>query len=291
MTLAVKHNFVSSKADGTDATLIRPSNWNEDHTITLASKALVGRQTAGSGDAEEIPCSAAAASVLAAADVAAILAVLGVSPPTTGDVRLTLKTTASDGWVLFNDGTIGNATSGASSRANADTEALFLLVFANFTDALAPIFTSAGVSTTRAAQGSGAAAYAASCRVSLTKAAGRAIAIAGSGASLTARTLGQTVGEESHLLTQAQLPNVNFSVSIPAGQGSHGHSYNNPPGFFLTGYQSGAANQWIANGGVSVGTTIASSLPAMSGTAASGGSDSAHNNMQPTTFLNAMVKL
>ena len=29
--MAVKHNFVSPKADGGDTTLVRPSNWNADH--------------------------------------------------------------------------------------------------------------------------------------------------------------------------------------------------------------------------------------------------------------------
>lgn len=34
MPLTIKHNFVSNKPDGSDATLIRPSNWNADHQIT-----------------------------------------------------------------------------------------------------------------------------------------------------------------------------------------------------------------------------------------------------------------
>jgi len=31
--VAVKHTFVSAIADGVDATLVRPSNWNATHTI------------------------------------------------------------------------------------------------------------------------------------------------------------------------------------------------------------------------------------------------------------------
>lgn len=34
MALTIKHSFVSTKPDGNDNTLIRPSNWNADHTIT-----------------------------------------------------------------------------------------------------------------------------------------------------------------------------------------------------------------------------------------------------------------
>lgn len=34
MALTIKHTFVSTKPDGNDSTLIRPSNWNADHQIT-----------------------------------------------------------------------------------------------------------------------------------------------------------------------------------------------------------------------------------------------------------------
>ena len=47
---------------------------------------------------------------------------------TTGDVKTTLKTTADAGWVMMNDGTIGDASSGGTTRANADTQALFGLL-------------------------------------------------------------------------------------------------------------------------------------------------------------------
>jgi len=32
--MSVVHNFVSPKSDGGDATLVRPSNWNANHTLT-----------------------------------------------------------------------------------------------------------------------------------------------------------------------------------------------------------------------------------------------------------------
>lgn len=35
MTTTVTHAFVSQIADGADATLVRPSNWNANHTVTL----------------------------------------------------------------------------------------------------------------------------------------------------------------------------------------------------------------------------------------------------------------
>jgi hypothetical protein len=54
MTVSLKHQFTSGKLDGTDATLVQPSNWNAEHTLSLATNRLLGRTTAGTGDAEEI---------------------------------------------------------------------------------------------------------------------------------------------------------------------------------------------------------------------------------------------
>jgi len=35
MTATVKHKFVSPKGDSADPTIVQPSNWNDDHTVTL----------------------------------------------------------------------------------------------------------------------------------------------------------------------------------------------------------------------------------------------------------------
>ena len=49
MALSVKHTFQSAKADSGDASLVRPSNWNAEHTITTDGNTLLGKPTAGSG--------------------------------------------------------------------------------------------------------------------------------------------------------------------------------------------------------------------------------------------------
>lgn len=54
MTIVITHPFVSGKADGTDLSLIQPSNWNANHSIVMPTARLVGRTTAGTGAAEEI---------------------------------------------------------------------------------------------------------------------------------------------------------------------------------------------------------------------------------------------
>lgn len=55
MALSITHPFTSAKADGTDATLVQPSNWNANHTITMAAGTILGRDTSGSGAAQELP--------------------------------------------------------------------------------------------------------------------------------------------------------------------------------------------------------------------------------------------
>lgn len=52
MTVSLKHTFVSAKADSADASLVQPSSWNAEHTLTLGANVLLGAVTAGA--AQEI---------------------------------------------------------------------------------------------------------------------------------------------------------------------------------------------------------------------------------------------
>lgn len=54
MTVSLKHAFESAKSDGADSTLVQPSNWNAEHTLTMATGKLLGRTTASTGAVEEI---------------------------------------------------------------------------------------------------------------------------------------------------------------------------------------------------------------------------------------------
>jgi hypothetical protein len=54
VTLSFKHAFTNPKADGGDATITRPSDWNAEHNISLATQRVVGRNTALAGAAEEV---------------------------------------------------------------------------------------------------------------------------------------------------------------------------------------------------------------------------------------------
>lgn len=176
---------------------------------------------------------------------------------TTGDVKTTLKTTADAGWVMMNDGTIGDASSGGTTRANADTQALFALLWTNVSNANCPVSSGRGASA--------AADFAAHKVIVLPKMLGRALASAGSGSGLTARALGDAVGEEMHILTIGEMP-------------SHDHVLANnafTPDF-------GGPNSLQNAGGVEATGGL---------TTTAAGSGGAHNNMQPTSFLNFMIKL
>lgn len=207
----------------------------------------------------------------------------------TGDVKLTLKNVADPGWAIFNNGTIGSAASGASSRANADTQALFTLLFNNTTDTWVPILTSGGGATTRAAQVSASAAWAANCRIFLPQTLGRTLAIAGAnGGPNGVYALAETWGSETASLVTANLPPYtpagtigNVSVSSTS---SNVATYNGNIGLAAGGNSTPS----VAFSGSTITST--GSGPIFTGTA-QGGTSAAFQIMQPTTFLNAMVKL
>ena len=54
MTVSLKHTFQSAKTDSADPTIVQPSNWNQEHDLTLATNKVLGRATAGTGAAEEL---------------------------------------------------------------------------------------------------------------------------------------------------------------------------------------------------------------------------------------------
>lgn len=190
------------------------------------------------------------------ADASAVLATLGIAAamPTTGDAKLTFKAAADSGWVLADDKSIGDASSGATGRANADTSALFTLLWTNISDTYAPVSTGRGLSA--------AADFAAHKTLTLPRTLGRALAVAGSGAGLTARALGEYLGEETHTLITSEMP-------------AHTHTDRH----LLD--TSGANVGYSGLTGSAVGPQITGST----------GGDGAHNNMQPTSFLNVMIKL
>lgn len=289
MAIQIKHAFISLKGDGTDATQVQPSNWNAAHSTSIASGNLVGRLSAGTGAFEEIPISAYMAGLLASADQAALASALGLAE--TGDVKYTFKTSASPGWVLILGGTgtpgntIGNAASGALSRANADTQALFILLYNACSDAIAPV--SGGRS------GNALNDFNANKTIRVPNLVGRVPIGAGSATNdgTSARVLGAIGGTETHTLSVAELAAHYHAAGIY--DPTHSHSYTltqinsgqTGGGAFQAGSNYAGAN----TGAAATGNRVQS--PNGLDTTYSSGGGGAHNNMMPFVALNVMVRL
>jgi hypothetical protein len=175
---------------------------------------------------------------------------------TTGDAKLTLKTVADAGWVLMNDGTIGDATSGATTRANADCQALFVLMWTNMSNAWCPVLPG----------GRGATALAdfnAHKTLLMPYQLGRSIAIAGVGSGLTSRVLGSLAGAET------ESPTIGKTAS-------HNHSMGH-----------GAI---LVDGGATY-TGLALLSPSYTLYTNNQGGDAPLNILDPTSYWNVMIKL
>lgn len=197
--------------------------------------------------------------VLTADSTAALGVAWAVTGFTTGDAKMTIKTVADTGWVLMDDKTIGNGASGATGRANADTVALFTLLYNNTVD---------GDCAVSGGRGANAAAdYAANKTIALPKTLGRSLCCFGTGSGLTARTMAKITGVESVTLTAAQ-----------SGLPDHTHTFNSGGvGGLANGYTGAGIHDAAANtSGASIGGSAAGS---------------SHENMPPSIFINIMIKL
>lgn len=281
MAFSLKHFFHSLKGDGTDPTKVQPSNWNEEHVLTMATSTMIGRVTAGTGPAEELPLSAFMSGLLASTDINALIVGLGGAVFFTGDIKQSMSTTVPPGWVFFG-GTIGNAASGGTTRANEDVKALWVVLYAAYADGILPV--SGGRS------GNAVNDFNAGKTMNLNIANARVFAN-----QYGLFGYGQTFGEAAHTLTQSELPAVGLGVSVSgtasvAVTSTRADVVVAPTGFFgapagdpLVAFNSGA-------GVTTITSTGSGSVSASGGTAAMG-SGAAHNNYQPTMGVVTLLKL
>jgi len=208
----------------------------------------------------------------------------------TGDVKVAYGTSVLSGWVRANGRTIGSATSGATERANLDTQALFQYLWgadANLT-----------VSGGRGA--SAAADWAANKTITLPDLRGRTIAgLDDMGSSAAGRltasyfaqgcagvsnatTLGVACGSENRTILATNLPPY-----TPAGTIST--IMNGGVGQLVQGGTSGLVNiGGSGSGGTLVGPGAVSTF---TGTAAPGQNSTPFANVQPTMLATYYLKL
>lgn len=118
---------------------------------------------------------------------------------------------------------------------------------------------------------------------------GRTLIGAGTGAGLTARTIGQTLGEETHTLTTAEL--ASHAHGGITGDDSPDHAHYENHGFggaFYARSDGGSGGTYLADGGAIY--TAGANTRHQHGISAEGG-NAAHNNMQPSAVCPFMIKL
>jgi hypothetical protein len=137
MAISLKHAFESAVPDGGDASLVRPSNWNAEHILLVATGILLGRATAGDGAAEELTPAqvrtllnvedGAAADMSAAEILAALLTVDGTGSALDADL---LDGNEASAFPLLNgDGGIDLSTNdGIDVNPGSDIDADLLTV-------------------------------------------------------------------------------------------------------------------------------------------------------------------
>lgn len=193
-----------------------------------------------------------------------------ISSPRTGYAYAGYDTVAPYGYLIMDDGTIGSAASGATSNgglgASVDSFALYCLLWNNVSspssNAYAPVTGGLGASAV--------ADFIANKTLQLPLALGRALAGAGSGSGLTARTLGEYFGAES----TTEVPN-------------HTHPFTaNSANFYGSSGTISGSNPGTSGGAFDLFTKAPTGT-----TGNNNGGVSSLSLMNPTTYMNFFIKL
>lgn len=228
----------------------------------------------------------------------------------TGDIKMAWRTAAPTGYVRLNGRTIGSATSGATERANADCSALFQFLWTQ----------DANLSVSGGRGGSAASDWAANKTIALPDWRGRVpggLDSMGNSASgritdavlgVDSDTLGSAGGAQTHTLVTGELASHSHAAGTLAADSNGAHTH-----FVAANAASTAAlsnsNQLANNGDTGAsedeydlaGTATAATLGltssngahthTVSGSSATAGSGTAHNNLQPTILVPFFIKL
>jgi hypothetical protein len=180
------------------------------------------------------------------------------STPRTGDVKTSYLSSAPKGWIINNNGSIGNVGSGGTTRANQDTFQLYKTLWDGVSNTFAPVSTGRGATAV--------ADFIAGKTLNLPRALGRLIGGSGGPSDLTVRALGEWIGSETSTIVQNNLPAA-FTGTISST------TLNNIPG------GGGSTLSGLSGGGTTpVNFVIA-------------GGSQPFTTMSPSSFMNVLIKL
>jgi microcystin-dependent protein len=275
-----------------DAAGIIPMFWMADGTYRVRLTDADGNEVFDDDGVVAIGPSSGTGGGGSSVEAAALLA--------TGDFLWQPVTGTRTGFVRANARTIGSAASGATERANADAEDLFLYLWTNFSDTLCPVTGGRGANA--------AADWAANKVIATLDMRGRgafglddmgntAAAIIAAG---TPTAAGSSGGAETVTVAQANLPSVNFTVTGTAAAQTitDTRTYTVRSAAANVEVSNTGANEFVANdvnatlSMASPGSgTITNASSAVTGNAASGGSGTAVNKMAPYRLGSWYIKL
>jgi len=197
----------------------------------------------------------------------------------TGDIKIRYSTGVIAGFVRGNGRTIGSATSGASERANADTQPLYEYLWETDPDLV--VSGGRGVSAT--------ADFEANKPMALPDFRGMVLGgLDGMGNSAAGRlpglvSVGDTTGEVSRTLVAANIPTVTGTTNTA---GAHTHNFNGY-GYQPSTGSGGYSQTWVGNG-----TRTTESAGAHSHTVTVGNaSPTSFSIVQPTKGITVYFKL
>lgn len=206
----------------------------------------------------------------------------------TGDMKLVYNTGVYSGFVRANGKTIGSATSGATERANADCQSLFIFLWG----------ADSNLSVSGGRGASAAADWAANKTIALPDFRGRVpgglddmgnsakgqLTVTYFGADAT--VLGAIGGGESRTLVTANLPPY-----TPAGTVSQATGTLPVQGFAQSGVQVGGSTSYGSNNGPA-GQTLPLTIGSQTFTGtAQGGTSTPIRTVQPTMLVTIYIKL